>query len=169
MSISRRVIIFGGLAAVLAVGAVGFVVVQVGNDFHCSGTERGAMSEFPHFGGAEADWESNFKITGGCTTSYTAEAELPEVLSYYQEHLGARGWAVSEPLANSFPSSFHAERGELRFSLQFEGSQVAQLEGWPPAEASARAEQIRREEANADFLGVKEGYTRVSISGGHRN
>jgi len=40
------------------------------------------MSEFPHFNGAEAEWESNFKITGGCSTSYMAEAEPPEVLSF---------------------------------------------------------------------------------------
>ena len=169
MNIPRKFIIIGaGSAAILLIAVAGFVAVQVGNDFYCSGSERKAMSEFPHFEGAEADWESNFKITGGCTTSYTAEAELPEVLSYYQEQLRQRGWAVSEPLANSFPSSFNAERGGLRFSLQFEGSQMGQLQGRPPAEATALAEKLRADERNADFLGVKEGETRVSISGGHK-
>jgi hypothetical protein len=170
MNIPRKFIVIVGLAAILLVTVVGFVALQVGNDFHCGGGERKAMSEFPHYGGAEPRWESNFKVTGGCTTSYTVEAELPVVLSYYQEHLRQRGWSVTEPAANSFPSFFQAERGPLRFYLGFEESQISRLEqlGWPPAEATALAKKLRAGEADVDFPGVKEGQIGISISGGHK-
>ncbi|MEO6399099.1 MAG: hypothetical protein ABIP13_11570, partial [Tepidiformaceae bacterium] len=171
MNIPRKIIVIAGLAAIPLVAVVGFVVLQSGNDFHCGRGERKAMSEFPHYDGAEAHWESNFKITGGCTTSYTVEAELPVVLSYYQEHLRQRGWAVTEPAANSFPSSLQAERGPLRFYLGFEESQISSLArlGYPPAEATALAKRLRAQQADVKFLGVKEGQTRVSISGGHKH
>jgi hypothetical protein len=58
-------------------GTAGFVALQVGNDFYCSRGERKAMSEFPHFDCAEVDWESNFKITGGCTTSHPPPTLVP--------------------------------------------------------------------------------------------
>ncbi|HEV2107781.1 MAG TPA: hypothetical protein VGR16_05920, partial [Thermomicrobiales bacterium] len=64
----RALLIVVGTLIVL-IGFLGVGAVTMGNDLICSKTERRPMSEFPHYDGAEPKWESNLKITGGCTTS----------------------------------------------------------------------------------------------------
>jgi len=134
------------LGAVLVVGAV-----TMGNDLVCSGAETRAMSEFPHYDAAQPEWESNLKITGGCTTTYTVQASPDAVRAYYHERLSQGGWTVRLGPANSFPIHLEADRDGLGYFLMFEG-----------ADSSAASQQEQ------DIDALRSGQTRVSIMGGHR-
>ncbi len=134
------------LTALIGVGAV-----TMGNDLVCSETEQRAMSEFPHYDAAEPEWDSNAKITGGCTTSYTVQAESDEVRTYYQERLSQSGWTVRLGPVNTFPIYLEADRDDLGYYLMFEGA-----DSFDPS----------NQEQEGDVL--RPGQTRVSISGGHR-
>ncbi len=139
-----------GLLVVLT-ALVGVGAVTMGNDLVCSETEQRAMSEFPHYDATEPEWDSNAKITGGCTTSYTVQADPDEVRTYYQERLGQGGWTVRLGPANTVPSYLEADRDDLGYFLMFEG---------------ANSFDPSNQEQGGDVLGP--GQTRVSISGGHR-
>ena len=160
--VSGRLLFAMGTVIVLLAG-VGVGAATMGNDFICSKAERRAMSEFPHYGGANPEWESNFKIIGGCSTLYTVQAVPEEVRTYYQDQLRQRGWTIIPGEANTFPIYFEAERGDLRYFLMFEGPDpfapvqgVDVLKGGTPL--ATEPEEVA----------VEPGQVRVSISGGHR-
>jgi hypothetical protein len=140
----RRRLLVAGLLIVF-LGALGAIAITQSNDFVCSDAERRAMSEFPHYDGATPDWESNAKITGGCTTSYIVTAQPEEALAHYREQLAQRGWTIIDAPANTFPIYVEANREELRYFLMFEGAGQEQ-----------------------EGPGLQPDQTRVSISGGHR-
>lgn len=119
--LSGRLLVAIG-AVIALVGCVSVGAAMMGNDFICSKAEQQAMSEFPHYDGADPDWESNFKITGGCTTTYTTRADPEAVRTYYRDHLRQRGWTVTAGSANTFPIYCEAERGDLGYFLMFEGA-----------------------------------------------
>ena len=150
-------------ANIVLLGCIGILAITMGNDLICSTTEERAMSEFLHYDGVEPDWESNLKITGGCTTSYTADANPEEVRAYYRKHLEERGWSVIVGPSNSFPIHLEAERDGLRYVLRFEGGDPFAL---------AREEQVLRAGTpivmQFDGFELRPGQTRVSITGGHR-
>ena len=161
MRLSGRLLFAIGTVIVLLAG-VGVGAAMVGNDFICSKAERRAMSEFPHYNGANPEWKSNFKITGGCTTSYTTKADPATVMAYYQDHLRPRGWTVIAGDANTFPIYFEAERGDLRYFLTFEGANpFAPPDGQVVIKAGTPLAMEPEEGA------VEPGQVRVSISGGH--
>lgn len=170
MKIPLKAVVIGLGVVVVLVAGLGFVAMKFGNDFHCSKSEREAMSEFRHFDGEQVDWESNFGVTGGCAGTFTVESEPMEVLTYYRERLRQRGWDVEDGPANSSPLFLHAERGALQFDLGFHGANLPPLDRRPPAEATALANKIQTAEAgNVDSTALKAGETRVNISGGHKN
>jgi hypothetical protein len=117
----RALLIVVGMLIVL-IAFLGVGAVTMGNDLVCSTAERRAMSEFPQFDGAEPSWESNLKISGGCTTSYTVQAAPEEVRAYYRGRLEQSEWMVQVGPANSFPIHLEAERDGLRYFLMFERS-----------------------------------------------
>ena len=127
------------------------------------------MSEFPHYGGAEPVWETNAKISGGCTTSFTVEASVAEVYSYYQEHLHQRGWTLQEGPANSSPLYLLADRDGIHADLNFH--YPPPLERYGPVDDPATRERMRvaqeREQVSCPTC-PKPGQTQVSISGGQQ-
>ena len=165
--IQRLILAFGVLVAIVA--GIGIFAVRTSNDFVCSGTEQRAMSEFPHYGGAEADWHSNSKISGGCSTDFTVEASVAEVYNYYQEHLLQRGWVLQEGPANSSPLFLMADRDGIHADISF--WYPPPLERYGPLDDPATRERMRvaqeMEQASCPIC-PKPGETRVSISGGER-
>ena len=133
------------------VACAAFVVAPMTNDLICSGGEKGAMSEFPHHGGAQPGWESNLKVTGGCTATYAAGARPEEVREYYHERLTERGWAVELGPDNSFPIHLEARRGRLAFFLNFIDPEMEDFAGTETGDA------------------LQPGQTLVGIQGGNRD
>lgn len=183
MGIRKALIVSAGAVLILGAG-VAFLAVQFGNDFRCGGAEQQAMSEFPHFNDAQADWESNAKITGGCTASFVVDAETDDVLAYYRDHLSDRGWTLQDGPANSMPVPLLAERDRFRFHLNFFGA----VSLYPPPDqaatmgpvayetlVAARLKELRTSGETVDAEcpgcapGLQLGQTRVSISGGYRD
>ncbi len=148
-------------AVIVLLGGVGVGAAMMGNDFICSKDERRAMSEFPHFDDADPDWESNFKITGGCSTNYTTKADPAAVMTYYQDHLRQRGWTMTAGEPNSFPIYFEADRVDLRYFLMFEGA-----DPFAPAPGNEVIKSGTPLAMESEF-GLEPSQTRVSISGGH--
>ncbi len=150
--------------AVIASGAI-----PIWNDFFCSAAEKRAMSGLPHFNGVEPEWESNLKITGGCTTTFTVEAEPEEVRAYYQERLSRNGWSVEVGPDNSFPIHLEADRDDLGYFLMFEGPDPSgplsreQVQ----KQKNGQAQDLEQQEAQ-EHAAVEPGTTRVSIQGGQQ-
>jgi len=61
-------------------------------------------------------------VTGGCTTTYVAEAAAEDVRDYYRGQLARRGWTVEVGPVNSFPVHLGAHRGDLAYFLNFAGA-----------------------------------------------
>ena len=130
--ITRRTVLLPLALVVVILGVGGIVVALSSNDVRCSKTEQRAMAEFAHYDGAAPAWESNPKITGGCTASFTVGAEPGTVMAWYQEQLLGHGWTVQPAPANTFPTYVEAERDGLRYMLMFEGpTDGAELEVQP--------------------------------------
>ena len=134
----------GGLV-VLVVASFSFISARAGSDNHCSEAEQQAMFEFPHYGDAKPDWQSNAGTSGGCAARFSVDAAPGEVRDYYQEQLRQRGWNVKEGPANPFFMDFDAERAGVQSSLRFES-------------ANSREKDPT----------LKPAQTQVSISGGYR-
>jgi hypothetical protein len=120
------------------------------------------MSEFPHYDGAEPDWEANFLITGGCTSSYTADADPYDIRAFYQERFHQNGWTVTLGPSNSFPIHLEAKRDDVRYSLMFDNGAPytrERVEGVLKAGTPIVKE--------FDGFELEPGQTRVSITGGH--
>lgn len=150
--------------AVLASGAI-----PIWNDFFCSAAEKRAMSEFPHFDGAKPKWESNAKITGGCTTTFTVDGSPDEVRAYYEESLSRNGWSVEVGPDNSFPIHLEADRDDLGYFLMFEGPDQAD----PLSREQVQKQKgVQTEDAAQQEVpehgAVEPGKVRVSISGGQQ-
>lgn len=160
--LSGRLLVAIG-AVIVLLGGVGVGAAMMGNDFICSKAERRAMSEFPHYGGVDPAWESNFKITGGCTTNYTTKADPATVMAYYHDHLRQRGWTVAAGEANSFPIYFEADRGDLRYFLMFEGT-----DPFAPLEVNEVIKAGTPLAMESEEVALEPGQVRVSISGGHQ-
>ncbi len=107
------------LALIPLVAGVALAGWRMSNDFVCSGSEKRAISEFSHYEGAQPVWESNFKITGGCTGTYSATAAPETLRDYYVELLAQHGWTVEEGPDNSSPLYLEARRDGLRYFLHF--------------------------------------------------
>lgn len=160
---TRRLLIVAGVVAVVLLGA-GVAVVVTSNDARCDQAEQEAISGFPHFDGALPEWESNVKITGGCTTSFVVTAGSDEVLAYYQQQLTRQGWTVQPPAPNSYPPALQVERDGFQFFLMFEGLPSTDVTGEDVIIVKAGTPVV----PEADALDVEDGVTRVSISGGRQ-
>lgn len=160
----RKRLLIGGTALAIVVAAGGAAALTIGNDLYCSGSESGAFSEFPHYADARPDWESNFKISGGCTAAYTIEADASDVRDYYREALAQRGWAVSEGPPNSSPLFLIATREDLDFSLNFATASLPLTTDG----GEALREKQRQAAEGVDENALRPGQTLVSIAGGHR-
>ncbi len=156
----------------LAVFGFAAGAVPIWHDLLCGKAEKQVMAKFPHFGGVEPDWEANFKITGGCTTSFVVEATPEEVRAFYQERLTRSGWSVQAGPDNSFPMQLEADHEDLRFSLMFEGAESA---GPLTQEQVEKQKQAQDQAATAGATcpdcapELQPGQTRVSISGGQNH
>lgn len=126
MEVMRNSMSLKSLLVALVVLAVPIAVlasstIPIWNDVFCSAAEKRAMSEFAHFDGAEPEWESNAKVTGGCTTTFTVDGSPDEVRTDYDENLSRNGWSVELGPDNSFPLHLEADRDNLGYFLMFEG------------------------------------------------
>lgn len=152
--------------AVLASGAI-----PIWNDFFCSAAEKRAMSEFAHFDGAKPKWESNAKVTGGCTTTFTVDGLPDEVQAYYEENLSREGWSVEVGPDNTFPIYLEADRDDLGYFLMFEGPDLAdpltreQVQKQKGVQVQA---QDAAQQEVPEHGAVEPGKVRVSIQGGQQ-
>jgi hypothetical protein len=86
----------------------------------CGSEEKAALSEFPHYGGAEVGKELEAfplpgKPSGACVTGYPAKGgSQEEVASYYEKELNAHGWKVKQ-----HSSSTEASRNGLRYVARY--------------------------------------------------
>jgi hypothetical protein len=128
---------------------------------HCSQAEQQAMSEFPHYGGADPEWEPN--RSGGCSTSYAANATPAELQEYYRAGLRERGWVVFELAGNTTLMYLQADREGLNSYLMFASSDLLD----PSREENAALREKLLGEMTCSDCGteLKPGQTRVSISG----
>jgi len=163
-SLLVALVILGVPVAVLASGAI-----PIWNDFFCSAAEKRAMSEFPHFDGAKPKWDSNLKVTGGCTTTFTVVGSPDEVHAYYEETLSRNGWSAEVGPDNTFPIYLEADRDDLGYFLMFEGPDLAgpltqeQVQKQKGVQAQDAAQQEVPEHGVVD-----PGKVRVSIQGGQQ-
>jgi hypothetical protein len=68
--------------------------------FPCSGEERAVFKEFPHYGDAKPEVESDIE-SGGCVVRYDTGASQEQVARYYMKQLKAHGWKAERSLAGT--------------------------------------------------------------------
>jgi hypothetical protein len=158
---SKR-IIMASVVFIVLLGGLGTLAFTVANDFICSKNERRVMSEFPHYDGADLDWEADLLITEGCTTSYTADADPYDIRAYYQERFQQNGWTVTLGPSNSFPIHLEAKRDDVRYFLMFDNG-----DPYPRERAEGVLKRGTPIVMEFDGFELEPGQTRVSISGGH--
>jgi hypothetical protein len=147
---------------IVLLGGLGTLAFTMANDVICSKNEQRVMSEFPHYDGAEPDWEANFPITGGCISSYTADADPYDIRAHYQERFQQNGWTVTLGSSNSFPIHLEAKRDDVRYFLMFDnGDPYTRERGEGVLKAGTPIVM------ELDGFELRPGQTGVSISGGH--
>jgi hypothetical protein len=71
----------------------------------CSEGEMRVFREFPQYGGRQL--EPEYSGSNGCYVAFTTEDAAERVVTYYRQHLTARGWKLDPP-----PPSVEAAEGQ---------------------------------------------------------
>jgi hypothetical protein len=175
---TKRIIM---VAVAIPLILLGILAVGMNIDDVCSPAEQRAIAEPLNPDGPDLQWESNVKVTGGCTTSYIVNGAPGEVRASYRDLLHRNGWSVTVGPAYSFPLHLATEHDGLTYFLMFEDAgRDSIFEGVghaphatdrSPEESAALGEKLRAAEQDEECptcaSAVEPGQTRVTILGGH--